>query len=167
MQALLISRLGALFVIACLLVPIASAEQHDGKGDDIQLDDVWARATAPGSPNGAGYLIITNHSEQTQTLTAATLEGAERVEIHRSSEQDGMARMEQVRGGISIAPHDSVTLAPKGYHLMFLNLAQPLVAGDEHTLTLTLEPAGEITHSLEVRPHDSDGSSSAGEHHHH
>ncbi|TVP58703.1 MAG: copper chaperone PCu(A)C [Halomonadaceae bacterium] len=156
-----IIRLSALLFITCLAAPLTAAE------NTIQLDDVWARATAPGSPNGAGYLVITNHSEQTQTLTGASMDGTERVEIHLSSEQDGMARMERVRGGIPVAPHDSVTLAPKGYHLMLLNLDKPLVAGDEHSLTLTLEPAGDITTTLEVRPHDSDAGGSGTDHHHH
>ncbi|MDX1587855.1 MAG: copper chaperone PCu(A)C [Oleiphilaceae bacterium] len=152
----------AVTLTALLLPPLVlMAAENNG----LQVEDAWARATAPGSPNGAGYLTLHNLSDRTQTLTGAQLDGVERVEIHRSSMEDGMGRMEKIRDGIPIASHETLTLAPKGYHLMLLDLAEPLKAGDEHELTLHIEPAGEIRTTLTVRAHDSDGGQKS--HHHH
>jgi copper(I)-binding protein len=46
---------------------------------------------------------------------------------------------------------ETVALEPGGYHIMLLELAEPLVAGDTFELTLTFREAGEQTVTVEVR----------------
>jgi len=135
--------------------------------DDLQVDSAWARATPPGGGHGAGYLNIHNHSNETQRLVGATFAPADHVEVHRSTEQDGMSRMEHMRDGVEIEPHGTLNLQPGGYHLMLMKLESPLVEGEEHPLTLIFEPAGEVETTLNVRSRDSDGHSGGHEHHHH
>lgn len=158
------------YLTLCLLL-FASLSSWTTAGEGVVVHDAWARATAPGSPNGAGYLTLSNHSDQPQTFTGARFAGAGKVEIHRSTLEDGMGRMERIREGIRIAPGESLTLAPGGYHLMLLDLEERLVAGEKHDLVLEVSPAGDIHTRLHIRSHDSAGGSNNDnqnqDHHHH
>ena len=133
-------------------------------GDALHPDDAWARATPPGAGNAAGYLTIHNHGGDEDRLTGARIDIADSVEIHRSTEEDGMARMEQMSDGLTVPADGMVSLSPGGYHLMFLGLEKELVKGDSHELTLIFEQAGEQRMELKVRSHDTEGSH---DHHHH
>jgi copper(I)-binding protein len=52
--------------------------------------------------------------------------------------------MRELKDGLVIPAHGTVTLAPNGDHLMFTGLKQPLVKGAVAKATLTFEHAGAI-----------------------
>ncbi|MDH4074884.1 MAG: copper chaperone PCu(A)C [Acidimicrobiia bacterium] len=68
-----------------------------------------------------------------------------------SSAADGAMVMQEVKGGIEIPAGETVELAPGGYHVMLMELAEPLKEGAMFDLTLTFENAGEKTVNVEVR----------------
>jgi periplasmic copper chaperone A len=51
---------------------------------------------------------------------------------------------------LEIPPRGKLELKPGGYHLMLLDLKQPMRAGDKVPLTLTFQNAGSIVVSVEV-----------------
>jgi copper(I)-binding protein len=53
--------------------------------------------------------------------------------------------------GIDLPAGEPVQLKPGGYHVMLLDLAQPLEAGQQIEVTLTFEKAGKQTVTAEVR----------------
>jgi len=59
--------------------------------------------------------------------------------------------MQEVKGGLAIPAGETVELAPGGYHVMLMELAEPLEEGSTFDLTLTFENAGEKTVEVEVR----------------
>ena len=64
---------------------------------------------------------------------------------------NGVATMRPVKGGLSIAPGQSVTLAPGGYHLMMMELKGPLNKGDKVPVTLTFEKAGDVKVTFDIQ----------------
>ena len=52
---------------------------------------------------------------------------------------------------IAIAAGQTVTLEPGGYHVMMLDLVEPLKTGDTFELTLTFAEAGDMVIEVEVR----------------
>ncbi|MEZ5406983.1 MAG: copper chaperone PCu(A)C [Acidimicrobiales bacterium] len=68
-----------------------------------------------------------------------------------SSAADGAMVMQEVKGGLEIPAGETVELAPGGYHVMLMELAEPLKEGATFDLTLTFENAGEKTVNVEVR----------------
>lgn len=143
------STCAASLLLALTLTPVmASAE--------ITVDDAWARATPPGMDRGAGYLTVRNEGDKSVRLDGASVDVAETVEIHHSSDEDGQMHMEVVENGIAIPAGDSVTLKPKGYHLMLMGLDEPLKAGDEHELVLEFSDGDAVGTTLEVRSRNYD-----------
>ena len=65
--------------------------------------------------------------------------------------EDGIMTMRPLDGGLEIPPHATVTLAPGGFHLMFIDLKAPLVEGAEVPVTLTFEKAGSVDTFLHVK----------------
>ena len=118
---------------------------------DIAVEAPWSRATPGGAKVGAGYLTLKNGGAAPDRLVSATADIAERAEIHEMSMTDGMMKMRKIPDGVKVPAGGSVTLAPQGYHLMFLGLKKPLKEGEAFAGTLTFEKAGSVTATFEVR----------------
>lgn len=113
------------------------------KDSAVGIDTPYAFATAPGAKNGAAFLIIHNEGGE-DTLIGAQADIAERTEIHDMAMENGVMRMRQL-DALLIGAGESVELAPKGKHIMFMNLHEPLVEDTTFDLTLTFAKAGEMT----------------------
>ena len=64
---------------------------------------------------------------------------------------DQAMTMVELADGLELPAGEAVNLEPGGYHVMLLQLAEPLVAGETFDLTLTFETAGTQVVSVEVR----------------
>src|SRR3984885_2003579 len=126
-----------------LALSVAPALAQEFKAGDITIDKPWARATPKGAVVGAGYLTIHNNGAAPDRLTGGTADFAN-VEVHEMSMAGGVMKMRELKDGLPIPAHGSVTLAPNGDHLMFTGLKQPLVKGAVAKATLTFEHAGAI-----------------------
>ena len=108
-------------VIAAMgLCAAGSAWAKDYQAGQVEIDDLWVRASAPGQSNGAGYMEIDNKATAADRLLSVSSSAAERVELHTVETKDGVAKMRQVEGGIALPAGGEVKLAPGGYHVMFL-----------------------------------------------
>lgn len=140
-------------LIAALgLCSAGSAWAHDYKVGQIEVDDLWVRASAPGQSHGAGYLEIDNNAKTPDRLLSISSDSAERVELHTVQTENGVARMRHLPEGIEVPADGDVKLAPGGYHIMFMNLKQPFVAGAKVPATMKFEKAGEVAVTFEVKP---------------
>jgi uncharacterized protein YcnI len=133
---------------------------------DLAIEGPWARATPPGAKAGAGYVRITNKGKEADRLTGAALEGAGRVELHETRNEDGVMKMREREDGVEIAPGETVEFAPGGLHLMFLELGSGLVEGETARGKLTFEKAGEVAVEFPIR-RAAPGDGGGHEHHHH
>jgi len=138
----------ALALPALLAAPAASA--HDYKIGELEIGHPWARMTPAGAKVGGGYLSVHNEGKEADTLVSATAEIAGRAEIHEMSVKDGIMTMRPVSGGVAIPAGAEVKLAPGGYHLMFMELKQPLKQGESFKGTLTFAKAGTVDVEFKV-----------------
>ena len=126
-----------------LALGAAPALAQEFKAGDITIDKPWSRATPKGAEVGAGYLTIHNNGAAPDKLTGGTADFAT-VEVHEMSMVGGVMKMRELKDGLAIPAHGTVTLAPNGYHIMFTGLKQPLVKGAVAKATLMFEHAGAI-----------------------
>jgi copper(I)-binding protein len=64
----------------------------------------------------------------------------------------GVAKMRPVEGGLEVRPHQTVKLAPGGYHLMLMDLNGSFVDGELVPGTLQFENAGPVPVEFEAQP---------------
>jgi len=96
---------------------------------DLQIENAWVRAPAPGQPNAALYLTAVNRSDHPIRLTAARSPAADRAEFHVHQHAEGMMRMRRV-DDVLIAAGDQMQFKPHGHHLMLLGIkAEQLASG--------------------------------------
>jgi hypothetical protein len=57
---------------------------------------------------------------------------------------NGVMKMRPVKGGLEIKPGDTVTLKPSGFHVMLMDLKNPLEQGKTVGVTLQFEKAGTV-----------------------
>lgn len=109
----------------------------------VEIENAWSRATAPGAKVGAGYMIIRNKSAAPDRLVGASSPAAARVETHVHIREGNIMRMREVKG-YDIPANGSFELKPGGAHLMFMDIKQPFKEGDRIPATLRFEKAGEV-----------------------
>lgn len=127
------------------IVDKAGADKK-GAAAALAVGQAWARATPGGAKVGAGYLDIINGTAAGDVLlsvTAAAVAG--KTEIHEMTHDDGVMKMRELADGLPVAAGQTVSLAPGGLHIMFLDLKEPLTAGQTFDLELTFKSAGKIT----------------------
>jgi copper(I)-binding protein len=128
-----------------------TASAHDYKAGDIEIDNVWVRATAPGQVNGGGYLEIENDGKTADRLLSVKADVAESVEMHETRTADGVSSMRGV-DAVDIPAGGELKFTPGGHHVMFLKLKGPFKEGTEFPATLTFEKAGTVAVKFKVMP---------------
>ncbi len=98
--------------------------------------DAWVRAAPPDAGMTAGYLNIDNPGDRPMTLTGVHSDAFERIELHTTIMEDGVARM-RMEESVAIAPGETVAFEPGGRHLMMFGAKRPLGEDDAVRLVLT------------------------------
>jgi copper(I)-binding protein len=100
---------------------------------DIQpalvASDITITRSMPGMTMRAGYLTLTNNSEETITITRVTSPNFASVMLHETVIEDGIARMRPLEK-IQMQAGTSAILEPGGKHLM---LMRPRDAADNNS----------------------------------
>ena len=117
----------------------AIAQEHEVGG--LRVLDAWSRALPPISGNGAAYVVIENRGDTAERLVSIESPAASRAELHQHTMKDGLMKMRRV-SHIDVPAGGRAVLEPGGYHIMLIDLREPLVEGNTFALTLHFEPAG-------------------------
>jgi periplasmic copper chaperone A len=141
------------FALAWL--PVA-AMAHQYQLKSLGIDHPFARATPPGAKSGGAFFVVENSGLTPDKLIGVASPAAGSAEMHQMTMDGGVMKMRAV-SMLEIPPGGKLELKPGGYHLMLLDLKQPMRAGDKVPLTLTFQNAGSIVVSVEVEPMGSMG----------
>lgn len=117
----------------------------------LTVTSPWTRATPGGAKIAGGYLKITNNGSSVDRFVGAKSDVTDHVEIHEMSINDGVMKMRPLPNGLEIKPGETVELKSGGYHLMFMDLKQPLKPDDMFKATLQFEKAGPLDVNFSVR----------------
>lgn len=139
-------------ILLLSLLTIFPAAAADTKVGDITISNPTVRATPGGAKVGAGYLVMRNTGTVADRLVRIESPVAERVEVHSTVHEGGVARMREREGGVPVAPGGESPLAPGGDHLMFSGLKAPFKVGETITATLVFERAGSVMVTFPVEP---------------
>lgn len=109
----------------------------------IEIHRPWARQAVESPERAGGFFTLINTGTEPDRLIAASSPAAGKIEIHA---------IKVLGPDIGMRPRDSlaapagvtVTLQPRGYHLLLIDLGAPLVQGARLAVTLVFEKAGSI-----------------------
>lgn len=143
-----IRLLAASFALAAIVAaPNSAAGQQAGA---IVVEDPWVATTNPGATVAGGYVTLRNNGAQADRLLSAESPRA-RLQLHEMSMDGGMMQMREV-AGIDIPAGGAATLAPGGYHIMFLDLTAPITNGERIPVTLHFAHQGAVQVVFVARP---------------
>lgn len=108
------------------------------EADSITVEDAWVKTAEEGM--SAAFGTIENTGDTDVVIVGASTAASPMIELHETVEDDsGAMVMRQKEGGFVIPAGDHLHLEPGGNHIMLMDLADPIVAGDEVTFTLEFE----------------------------
>lgn len=128
---------------------------------DLSIFEPWVRTTT--NDVSAGYLRVENAGPD-DTLVSAKTNVSQMVQLHEVVTEGATSKMQPKEGGFPVPAQGALELKPGGFHIMLMNLAEPLVEGDSVELELTFEKAGTIKLTAPVRPAAGMGGMESGGH---
>jgi copper(I)-binding protein len=136
----------ASFLLACAaaLGPVMSLAQP---APAIDVTNAWVRATVPGQGGTGAFMTLMSHAGAKLVGVSTPVAGV--AEVHEMKMEGNTMKMRAVPS-IELPAHASVELKPGGYHLMLMDLKQPLSHGTSVPVTLQFEDAKGVRSSLDV-----------------
>jgi copper(I)-binding protein len=117
----------------------------------FEISRAWARSATTAKNTGGGFFAIENKGHEPDRLMAAATPAARQVEIHGIRVVGPDIKMQRLDGGLAVPPRTTITLKPRGYHLLMKDLTAPLVEGAKIAVVLTFEKAGTRTVEMDIR----------------
>jgi len=102
----------------------------------VTVKDAWVRATVPQQKATGAFMQLQSAKDSRLVSTNSPL--TPDVEVHEMAMQGNVMKMRQVPA-IELPAGKVVDLKPGGYHIMLMNLTQPVKEGETVALTLTFE----------------------------
>jgi copper(I)-binding protein len=137
-------------LLAAALVVAAGCGGSSDAGSGIHARDAWARPTPPGVSVGVVYMDVTSSTDDALLGASVAPAIAAKAELHTNTTSSDMSSMQPV-ASMPVAPGHDIELDPLGSHLMLVDLAGPLTAGQRFDVTLHFRTAGDEQVSVEVR----------------
>lgn len=116
--------------------------------EPVALTGGWAKA---GEGMTGVFGTLENHGDADIALTAVDSPAAAMVELHETVTSGSSATMRPVEGGFTIPAGGTFLLEPGGDHIMFMDMAAPLLPGDEVPLTLHFDDGSELELTVLVK----------------
>jgi copper(I)-binding protein len=128
-----------------LLLIFFSASHADNM---LAFQNTYIVATPPGVETMAAYLTLDNSGKQNKEIVRIDSYQFESAEIHRSTIEDGIAKMEKL-DSLRVPANSRIEMAPGGLHIMLIGPKQPVLPGE--FVMLRLEEADGTEHNLAVK----------------
>ncbi|WP_149085375.1 MULTISPECIES: copper chaperone PCu(A)C [Microbacterium] len=135
-------RLGAMIVLSLVALTGCTATTtttptSTPAGEVLRIDDAWVKSADEGMSAVFGTLV--NDGAEDVTVTSVASAASPMIELHETVQNDaGEMVMREIAGGFVVPAGGGLVLEPGGNHIMMMDLAEPLRAGDEVTFTVTL-----------------------------
>ncbi len=116
---------------------------------DLLISDAVIMQAPPGISVTAGLMTIENTGNRDITISAILSDRFQKLEIHKTEINDGMASMVEYKE-LLVPAGEKIELKHGGYHLMLYAPTQALEPGERIKLRLQTD-AGEISIEAEVK----------------
>ena len=104
----------------------------------VEVRDAWVRATVPGQKGTGAFMSITARDGAKLVGISSPVAGV--VEVHEMKMEGDIMKMRAVPA-LDLPAGQTVQLKPGGYHVMLMDLKQPLPKDSKVPLTLRFKDA--------------------------
>ena len=115
---------------------------------EVTVKNAWVRSTVAGQSTTGAFMQITDPASG--RLVEVRTGAAGVAELHEMTLDGTTMRMRAVPT-IELAAGKTVELKPGGYHVMLMDVKEPLAAGDSVVLTLVVEGRDKKRETVEVK----------------
>lgn len=115
---------------------------------DVDVKTPWVRGTVSGQQATGAFMEITSKSGAAIIGASSPVAGV--TEVHEMKMDGGVMKMRAV-ARLDLPAGKPVKLQPGGYHVMLMDLKQPLKKGDLVPLTLKFEGKDKSVETIEVK----------------
>ena len=114
------------------------------------VDGAWARTSPMESTVGAAYMNITASADDALVGASVDMSVAMMTQVHETTTAaDGSMGMQEI-ASIPMVAGTPLVLESGGFHIMIMDLVQPLEVGTSITVTLTFESGATTTVEVPV-----------------
>lgn len=110
----------------------------------VVVESAWARASIGTNRPGAAYMTVRNTGSEPVVLIGLETPLAMMPSIHQTKTSESGVSSMSPAGDIVIPPGEAVALEPGGLHAMLMRLQEPMVKGENFSLTLTFADGGSV-----------------------
>lgn len=135
-----------------LLTAVLLSCTTQAPAEPIVVSGAWVR---PAQTMSVAYLQISNHGRSPQQLVGVETAVAASAELHETRLEDDIMRMRPV-DAVTIDPGATVALTEGGLHVMLMDLAVPLRAGQTVPLTLHFASGETVAVTAQVQQEEVD-----------
>ena len=97
-------------------------------------------------------MSVTNTGTEADTLVGGSALISRTLEIHEMAMTDGVMKMRELKPGLVIKPGETIVLKSGSFHVMFMELKEPIAVGKPIKGTLIFEKAGTVEIEYRVEP---------------
>ncbi len=102
----------------------------------VKVEDAWVRGTIATQKATGAFMRLTPSANARLVEAKSPVAGV--VEIHEMTLEKDIMKMRQIPG-LDLAADRTMELKPGGYHVMLMDLKQPLKGGEQVPITLVFE----------------------------
>ena len=113
----------------------------------VKVDGAWVRATVQGQKGTGAFMSIT--ATEGARLVSVSSSAAGVAEVHEMKTENDIMKMRAVPF-VDLPAGRAVEFKPGGYHIMLMDLKQPLPVGSKLPLTLVFKDAKGVQSKLEL-----------------
>ena len=120
-------RILAIGITLCIAIPVGACES-------LQFENAWVREPPPVAAVAAGYVTISNPSNDNIVVTDVSSDCCRHLMFHQTKMEAGRARMNHIEH-LTVLANSRVRLEPLGKRIMLMGLEEKLDA--ENTVEVT------------------------------
>ena len=135
--------IAAVAAVACVASP-ALAQTPKA---NVDVSNAWVRSTVPGQMGTGAFMKITAKTGTQLVGVSSPMAGI--GEVHEMKMEGDIMKMRAMLA-LDLPAGKAIELKPGGYHLMLLDLKQPLLKDTKVPVTLTFRDASGVQSKLEL-----------------
>jgi len=137
-------------IVLTLMLSAVLADTALAADPALSIQEPYVRLAPPNAPATGAFMVIKNSGNDDRKLVKAESPVSKIVELHNHINENGVMKMRKVPS-IDVKAHGEAILKPGSYHVMLIEMNQPLTEGQTVPITLGFDDGSTLEVTAAVR----------------